>query len=191
MRDDRTPPPTARTGRIGERSGRSVNGHPITLASPCIELADPKRRVSWGTVHTRVAITVLAPRDRLVALLLDYTRWSRIFPETIADAALVDRDAHSLVILVHHRREGHVLNVLTDCGNGVVVLREFKRRFNATFVNGFVRTEAGTRYTIDAEVRLKRPFAIVAPVLRGVVERALRRYTMDPLRAAAERDEAR
>jgi hypothetical protein len=76
--------------------------------------------------------------------------------------------------------------VLTDCSDGVVVLREFKRRFNATFVNRFVRLQAGTRYTIDAEVRLKPPFSIFAPLLRGVVDRALRRYTMEPLRVAAE-----
>ena len=143
--------------------------------------------MSWGTVHTRVAITVRAPRDRLVALLLDHAQWPRIFSETIADTALVRRDAHSLVVMVHHRRDGRVLNVLTDCGNGVVALREFKQRFNATFVNRFARASVGTRYTIDAEVHVKQPFSVIAPLLRGVVERALRRYTMDPLRAAAER----
>jgi hypothetical protein len=156
--------------------------------APCTQQRDPSRRVAWGTVHTSVTTTVHAPRDQVVALLLDYAEWPRIFSETIADTELVRRDAHSLVVTVHHRREGRVMNVLTDCGDGIVTLREFKRRFNATFVNRFARSPGGTRYTIDAEVRIKRPFSVIAPLLRGVVERALRRYTMDPLRAAAERE---
>ena len=91
-----------------------------------------------------------------------------------------------MVVMVHHRREGRVVNVLTDCGDGVVVLREFKRRYVATFVNRFDPAPDGTRYTVDAAVRIKQPFTLIAPVLRGVVERAIRRYTIEPLRAAAE-----
>ena len=154
--------------------------------SPCTDRRDAPPRAAWGTVCTSVATTILAPRDHLVALFLDYAKWPRIFTETIASVELVRRDAHSIVVMVHHRREGRVLNVLTNCGDGIVALREFKRRYNATFVNRFARANVGTRYTIDAEVRIKRPFSVVAPLLRGVVERALRRYTMEPLRTAAE-----
>lgn len=154
--------------------------------SRCNESHEPARRGGWGTVRTRVTTTVGAPPDRLVALLLDYAHWARVFPETIAGAELVRRDGPSLVVLVQHRREGRVLNVLTNCGDGIVALREYKHRYNATFVNRFARTAGGTRFTIDAEVRIKRPFSAVAPLLRGVVERALRRHTMEPLRAAAE-----
>jgi hypothetical protein len=159
----------------------------VSAHSPCTQHRDASRRVTWGTVHTSVTTTVLAPRDHLVALFLDYSQWPRLFPETIAGTELVRRDAYSLVVMVDHRREGRVVNVLTECLDGVVLLREFKRRYNATFVNCFALARAGTRYTIDAEVRLKRPYALVAPLLRGVVQRALRRYTMEPLRVAAER----
>jgi hypothetical protein len=31
------------------------------------------------------------------------------------------------------------------------------------------------------------PYALLAPLLGGVVERALRRYTLEPVRRAAER----
>lgn len=153
--------------------------------TPCSDRRDAFPRAGWGTVCTSVATTILAPRDQLVALFLDYAEWPRIFSETIAGAELVRRDAHSIVLMVHHRREGRVLNVLTNCGDGIVALREFKQRYNATFVNRFARAHDGTRYSIDAEVRIKRPFSVVAPLLRGVVERALRRYTIEPLRAAA------
>lgn len=141
---------------------------------------------AWGTVRTRVSTVVAAPPSRLVALLLDYAGWPRVFPETIAGTELVSQDERSRVVLVHHRREGRVLNVLTDCGDGVVELREFKRRYNATFVYHFTRAQPSALFTIDAEVRIKRPFSVLAPFLRGVVERALRRYSLEPLRLAAE-----
>lgn len=159
----------------------------VSVHSPCTEHRDASRPLGWGTVRTSVTTTVRAPRDQVVALFLDYTRWPSLFPETIAGTELVRRDAYSRVVMVDHRREGHVMNVITACPDGVVVLREFKRRYIATFVNRFAVARAGTRYTIDAEVRLTRPYALVAPLLRGVVERALRRYTMEPLRVAAER----
>jgi hypothetical protein len=158
----------------------------VGSSSPCTEQRDPSRRVPWGTMQTTVAATVSAPRDHVLALFLDYTQWPRIFHETISSTELVRRESHSLLVMVEHRREGRVLNVLTDCGDGVVALREFKRRFNATFVNRFARVQDGTRYTVDAEVRIKPPFTLIAPFLRGVVERAVRRYTIEPLREAAE-----
>ena len=160
----------------------------VSTHSPCTVHRDESRHFAWGTVHTSVTTTVRAPRDHLIALFLDHSQWPRLFPESIAGTELVRRDAHSLVVMVDHRREGSVLNVLTECSDGIVVLREFKRRYNATFVNRFDRARAGTRYTIDAVVRVKQPYAVVAPLLRGVVQRALRRYTMKPLGVAAERE---
>jgi len=77
------------------------------------------------------------------------------------------------------------MNELTECGEGVVVLRESKRRYDATFVNRFETVAGGTRYTVDAAVHIKQPLTVLAPLLRGVVARAIRRYTVEPLRAAA------
>ena len=108
-------------------------------------------------MHVTVATTLEAMRGRLVGLLLDYAQWPRIFPATIARTELVRRDARSMVVMVHHRREGRVVNVLTDCGDGVVVLREFKPRYVATFVNRFDPVPGGTRYTVDAAVRTEQP----------------------------------
>jgi len=158
----------------------------VRSASPCIGEREHSHQAAWGAVHVTVTATLEAMRDRLVGLLLDYTQWPRIFSASIARTELVRRDARSMVVMVHHRREGRVVNVLTDCGDGVVVLREFKRRYDATFVNRFDPAPDGTRYTVDAAVRIEQPFTLIAPLLRGVVERAIRRYTIEPLRAAAK-----
>jgi hypothetical protein len=134
-----------------------------------------------------VATHIRAPRDAVVALFLDYTRWPLVFPRTIERVALVRREAFMLEVMVSHRREGQVPNVLTIRGPGVIELREHKPRYDATFVNHFEHSGEGTRYRIDAEVWLRRPWSLLAPFLRPVVERALRRYTLEPMRAAAER----
>ena len=51
---------------------------------PCTDRRDALPRAAWGTVRTSVATTILAPRDYLVPLFLDYAEWPRIFTETIA-----------------------------------------------------------------------------------------------------------
>lgn len=146
----------------------------------------PGRR--WGVVRTSVQVTIHAPPERVMATFLDYARWPVTFPLTIAGTELVRRRSPPVLeVMVHHRKEGRVFNVLTIRGPDVVELREFKPRFDATFVNRFEPAPGGgTRYTIDAEVRLELPYALLAPLLRGVVARALRRYTLEPMRAAAE-----
>ena len=139
-----------------------------------------------GVVRTTVATDIRAPRDAVVALFLDYARWPVIFPTTIRAVTLVGRREDVFEVMVDHRTEGRVLNVLTIRSPAVVTLLERKPRFDATFVNRFDATADGTRYSVDAELRLRGPYRLLAPFLRGVVSRALRRYTLDPMRAAAE-----
>lgn len=140
-----------------------------------------------GVVRTTVATHIRAPRDAVIALFLDYARWPLVFPRTIERVALVRREAFMLEVLVSHRREGKVPNVLTIRGPGTVELREHKPRYDATFVNHFEHSGEGTRYRIDAAVRLRRPWSLLALFLRRVVERSLRQYTLEPMRVAAER----
>jgi hypothetical protein len=144
------------------------------------------RMIAGGVVRTSVATHIRAPRDAVVALFLDYARWPFVFPRTIERVALVRRDAFVLEVMVRHRREGLVPNVLTIRGPGVVELFERKPRYDASFVNHFEHSGQGTRYRIDAELRLRRPWSLLAPFLRGVVSRALQRYTLEPMRVAAE-----
>lgn len=166
--------------------GSTTPSEMLDVGPRCTHHPSHPRHRSLGVVRTRVETIIAAPPDRIVALFMDYTQWPRIFAATIAHTALVGRDGRSLVVRVDHRRDGRVVNVLTNHGDGVIVLRECKRRYDATFVSSFSHDPAGTRYAIDAEVSIKQPFTLLAPFLGGVVERALRRYTMQPLREAAE-----
>jgi len=138
-------------------------------------------------VHTSVAARVRAPRDVVLTLFLDWRRWPSVFPATIASVRLLHADATLESVEVLHRREGRVRNDLWTCAPGVVELREYKPRYDATFLNHFEHALDGTEYRIDAEVRFHRPYALLAPLLPGVVERALRRHTLEPVRRAAER----
>jgi len=156
------------------------------ISAPCIDHLT-KRRHSWGTVRAEVATRVDAARDDVFRLFLDYAQWPRIFSETIRAVELVRRGTSTIAVMVDHRQEGQVLNVLTVCPPDVVLLQEFKPRYDALFVNHFEHALGGMRYSIEAEVSIKPPFSLAAPFLSGVVERALRRYTLLPLRAAAER----
>ena len=140
-------------------------------------------------VRTTVATTIRAPRDRAATLFADPESWPRLFPATIASVEIVQRDGASALVIVQHRREGRVPNRLWICAPGVVVLWERKARYDATFVNHFDHVPDGTRLRVEAEVRFRWPYALLAPLLHGVVERALRRSTVEPLRIAVERDD--
>ena len=137
------------------------------------------------TIRTTVEITIAAPPERVAALLADFRRWPEIFPMTIQSTELRRRDSSLVEVMVHHRREGDVINVLVFRSPDTIELREFKRRFNAVFRNRFLPSPAGTRYVVDAEIRLKGGYALLAPFLRRFVQRTLRRYLLEPMRLAA------
>jgi hypothetical protein len=70
----------------------------------------------WGTVHVDAAMTIHAPRERLVALYLDYAQWSQLFPATIRGVRLVRREASETTVEVDHRTAGHVVNIIRRHG---------------------------------------------------------------------------
>jgi hypothetical protein len=137
------------------------------------------------TIRTTVEITIPAPPERVAALFTDFRRWPQIFPSTIQSTELRRRGSSLIEVMVHHRHEGDVINVLVLRSPDTVELREFKRRFDAVFVNRFLSSSVGTRYVIEAEIRLKGGYALLAPFLRRFAERALRRYVLEPMRSAA------
>ena len=92
-----------------------------------------------------------------------------------------------ITVEVDRRTEGAVVNVIRPLSPTTIALDEFKRRFDATFINRFDPIDDGTRYTVDADVRFRMPLAILGPLVRPIVKRRLRRYVLDPMRAAAER----
>jgi hypothetical protein len=68
-------------------------------------------------------------------------------------------------------------------GSGIL---EFKRRYDAPFVNEFISEREGMRHPLTASVRLKRSYRLAAPVVKPLVLARMRRYVVEPLKAAAE-----
>ena len=133
-----------------------------------------------------MATTIRTPRERLVALYLDYAGWPRLFPATIRGVRLVRRDAGGTTVDVDHRTAGHVINIIRRRSASTIELEEFKPKYDATFINRFDATPGGTRYTVSADIRLKMPYVLLAPFLAGYVRRAVRRYVLQPMRVYAE-----
>jgi hypothetical protein len=145
---------------------------------------------SWGTVHETVSMTIAAPPERLASLYLDYTGWSRLWPDTIRGVRLIHRDANATMVEVDHRTAGHVLNIIHPHSPTEIELSEMKPKFDATFVNRFERSPKGTRYRVIAVVRLKPPYRVLGPFIHGIVRRMIRRYVLAPMRTFVEREAA-
>jgi hypothetical protein len=137
-------------------------------------------------VHVGVATTIHASPNRLAALYMDYEHWPRLFPATIEGVRLLRRSAGEIVVEVNHRTAGPVVNRIRRRSPHEIELEECKPKFDATFINRFEQIAAGTRYIVIADVRLKSPYGLLAPFLRGYVRRTIRRYVLDPMRAFAE-----
>ena len=143
--------------------------------------------MAWSTVCVREAMTIRAAPEKAAALYLDYAGWPRLFPATIRGVRFLRERSGEITVEVDHRTEGLVVNVIRPESPTVIVLDELKPRFGATFINRFDASPAGTRYTVDAEVRFRGVYAVVAPVLRGIVRRRIRQFVLEPMRVAAER----
>ena len=128
---------------------------------------------------------VNAPADRVQALYRDPGNWARLFPATIRGAHVVRREGDTTVVEVDHI-EGKVVNIMRHISSTRIDLVEFKRRYDATFVNEFLPEGEGMRYTLTASVRLKWPYRLTGPFVKPLVVARMRRYVVEPLKAAAE-----
>ena len=150
-----------------------------------------KRHGTLGSVRVREALVVRARPDRLAGLYLAYANWPELFPATIRGVRFLEEHDGDITVEVDHRTEGRVVNIIRPMSASVIVLEEFKRRYDATFVNRFESVPQGTRYVLDAEVRFHMPYALVAPLLRGVVRQRMRQYVLEPMRVIAEQESPR
>jgi len=119
-------------------------------------------------IEAVVSEHVNAPADRVQVLYRDPDNWG-----------------NTTVVEVDHV-EGKVVNILHDISSTRIDLVEFKRRYDATFVNEFIPEGEGMRYTLTASVRLKWPYRLAAPFVKPLVLARMRRYVVEPLKAAAE-----
>jgi hypothetical protein len=128
---------------------------------------------------------VNAPAHRVRALYREPGNWTRLFPATILGARVVRTEGDTTVVEVDHA-EGRVVNILRDVSSTRIDLVEFKRRYDATFVNEFIPEGEGMRYRLTASVRLKWPYRLAAPFVKPLVLQRMRRYVVEPLKVAAE-----
>lgn len=131
---------------------------------------------------------IRASAEHLVALYLDYAHWPDLFPATIRATRLVGREGSATIVEVDHRTAGLVINVIRPRPAHTIELNERKPKYEATFINRFEPAAGGTRYTVAADIRLTMPYALFAPFLRAYVRRSVRRYVLEPMRHAAERE---
>jgi uncharacterized protein DUF998 len=95
------------------------------------------------TVHTVVSTDIEAPPELVASLYADYQRWPRLFPATIRGVRLAADDGQYKTIEVDHVTEGKVINIMVVVSPTEVRLEEFKRRFDARFINRFEAVGAG------------------------------------------------
>ena len=139
--------------------------------------------------NAEASVVVHAPPARVAALYRDFTRWPELFPATIRGVRLVRAEPGRTEVEVDHRREGAVVNVLTEVSPERVDLWESKRLYDGTFVNRFDPAPEGARdtlYTVRADIALKGAARLLGPILAPYVRRQIRRYVLEPVRRAAE-----
>src|SRR5262245_52923024 len=152
----------------------------------CTLLLGPVRQVVRSNIIVAVVSEhVNAPADCVKGLYSNPDNWARLFPATIRGASVVRREGDMTVVEVDHV-EGKVVNILRDISSTRIDLVEFKRRYDATFVNEFIPEGEGMRYRLTASVRLKWPYRLAAPFVKPLVLARMRRYVVEPLKAAAE-----
>ncbi len=124
-------------------------------------------------VHTVVSTEISAPPDQVAALYADYEGWPRLFPATIHGVRLLADGGERKIIEVDHATEGKVINIMTLVSPDEIRLEEFKRRFDARFLNRFEAAGRGTRYSIVAEVQLKGAARVLATLASPIVRARL------------------
>jgi len=135
--------------------------------------------------HTKASLFIRAPWERVALLYRDYHHWPTLFPATIRGVQLVRAEGDRTELEIDHR-EGKVPNVMMEVSPQRVDLWETKRRYDGSFVNRFEEVAAGTRFTVEADIRLKGPFKLLAPFLTRYITRQVVRYVLEPMRLAAE-----
>ena len=136
-------------------------------------------------MRVRAETTVAAPRDVVAGVYRDYARWPEVFP-TIAAVRLLREEPGRQLVEVDHRVEGKVVNELVDRPPDGLELREWKRAYDASFVNRFEPVPGGTRFTVEGHLRLKGPRRLLSPFVRGHARRLIERLQLQPIRSAAE-----
>jgi hypothetical protein len=147
-----------------------------------LSLAYLKR--SDGMLHVETSTMIQAPRTRVVEIYQDYSNWPNLFP-TINGVRLIREEPGRKVLEIDHM-EGRVINILTLVSPEVVELEEFKEKYDGKFVNRFEAVPGGTRFTVAADISLRRGYKLLAPFLGGYIRKQITAFVLDPVRKLAE-----
>ena len=132
----------------------------------------------------QTAITIRAPQPTVAAIYRNYRDWLRAFP-TIKAVRLMREEPGKHILEIDHQ-EGRVVNILTDVSPAQIELQEWKKRYDATFVNRFEAIPEGTRFTLAADISLKGVYKLRAPFLHGYIRKLMTDLVLDPIRKVAE-----
>jgi Polyketide cyclase / dehydrase and lipid transport len=135
-------------------------------------------------IHVVVSTTIRASPVQVIAIYRDYQHWSRLFP-TIRGVRLLEQNADTMTLEVDHR-EGRVVNLMTVVSPEEIRLEEFKRFYDAIFLNRFEADATGTRYIVIGDIRLKGAARLLAPFLGEYVRQQMRRFVLEPVKQQAE-----
>lgn len=139
--------------------------------------------------EAEASIIIRAPQTHVAQLYRDYERWPQLFPATIRGVRLIRSEGAKTELEINHR-EGRIPNVMTEVGPDRVDLWEAKRRYEGNFVNRFEVVPEGTRYTVEADIKLKGAAKLLGPLLGVYIRRQILRYVLAPMRVAAETSQA-
>ena len=138
-------------------------------------------------IRAVVSAHVNASADFVRSLYEDPDNWAKLFPATIRGAHVVRRDQHRAVVEVSHI-EGKVVNILQFISPTRIDLAEFKRHYTATFTSEFIPDGEGMCYRITGTICLRWPYKLLSPFLKPIVVARMRRFIVEPLKGAAERN---
>jgi hypothetical protein len=138
------------------------------------------------SVHAVASQVINAAPDRVMAIYRDYGRWAEIFPATIRGTRLIRENDTTQAIEVDHTRAGRVLNLMTVVAPGEIRLEEFKRHYEARFINRFEPDARGTRFTVIADVQLKGILRLLSLIAPPFVRRRIAKFVLGPMKAKAE-----
>lgn len=136
-------------------------------------------------MKVKTSLVVDAPPGRAYDIYADYSGWPRVFP-TISAVRLLKRTGTTVVLEVDHRSAGKVRNEPRLQPKSQLELLENKRRYDARFVNRFEPLPEGSRIAVVGDIRLKGLARLLAPFLGWYARRLIQRFTLQPIKIAAE-----
>jgi hypothetical protein len=150
-----------------------------------VEMRTPGNVAIRKPVHVEMSTTIRARQTVAMNVYRDYQKWPQVF-STIRAVSVVSTQDGTTTLRIDHR-EGVVINVLTVVSATELRLQEFKKKYDAIFLNRFESVLEGTRYTVVADISLKGGYRFLASFVGWYIRRQIRIFVIEPVKRAAER----